>query len=148
MRAIKYLGKIKEIDNQIKNRIADIEQLDESIGGVGAPPDGERVQTSKRADGMENSIIRLIELKAEAADDLIELHRKRRKIIKTIELLPEPEASIIYMVHADYMTYSEIADSLDRSYSYVTKKHSSGLKKLQQLLDSGEGKNEKVKVRS
>lgn len=142
MRAKAYLRQIASIDNSIEHLKDHINSLRESAFSIVCAPDGERVQTSKRQDAMERVICRYIDDEASAFDKMLQLQRQKAEIIHTIEQLPPTESGILYAVYVKKERFSDIADRIDRSYSYVTKKHNRGMKLLQILLDDKEDSNE------
>jgi DNA-directed RNA polymerase specialized sigma subunit len=61
---------------------------------------------------------------------------KKQEIIDTIGMLNPNESTVLYKCYADAMTLWEISKDMDRSYSWVSKMHSRGVKNIQQILDS------------
>lgn len=135
MRARDYLLRIWELDEYIKDKRDEIERAEESAKGLGGSSNSEKVQTSPVPDKLEKSVIAYTSLKEKLTDDLIRIEAERSQIIRTIELLPLKEYTVIYRVYVHYMTYDEIADEINKSYSYVSKRHSKGLKILQEIIN-------------
>lgn len=135
MRAITYLKQLSFLNAKIRNKTEELERLRQLASGLGGFDSGEKVQTSSRGDSMERRIIDLIELEEQIADDLIEQIRTRQEILSTIELLPKNEYEVAFYYFVKEMEAHEIADKLEKSYSYVTKRKGKALKMVQEILD-------------
>lgn len=135
MRAKDYLMRITLLDEILKNKREEIATLRESALGFGFASNSEKVQTSPTPDRLENSVIRFLEMEKRLIDEILEIEIERMRIISTIEQLPPAEYAVIYSVDVKGKTFNAVADALDKSYSYVSKKHSRGLKLLQEILN-------------
>lgn len=137
MRARNYLEQIRKLDKLIAAKLEEIEKLKEdkeSAISISLPT-SEKVQSSPRHDKLERMVARFADMELDLYEELIEKQNKRRAILLTLEELPPIEYSVLYDIYVNYLPYNIIADKMDRSYSYVSKKHSKGLKKLQEILD-------------
>lgn len=144
MRSKDYLLQIWVLDEYIANKKDEIARLKESAKGFGGGSSSEKVQTSPVPDKLEKGVIAYIDMEMDLEAELIEIEAQRNAIIKTIELLPRPEYTVIYKIYVKYMTYDECGESLKppKGYSYVSKKHSRGIKLLQEILDE---RDERIK---
>lgn len=135
MRAITYLKQLSFLNAKIKSKTEELERIRQLASGLGGFDSRERVQTSSRGDTMEKRIIDLIELEEQIADDLIEQIRTRQEILATIEMLPKNEYEVAFYYFVKELEANEIADKLEKSYSYVTKRKGKALKLVQEILD-------------
>ena len=136
MTAQEYLKQIEKYERIIESRVLEIEDLKSHarLSYVGAF-DNNRVQTSRRADGSENLIIKYIEKEEELQNLIFECWEKRQEIIKTIEQLKVQEYDLLYGVYVKKNTLQEVADRFDKSYSWATTTKRMALDNLQKILD-------------
>lgn len=134
MQAEQYLDRVKKIDAMIKNKLRDHERWVEVAEGLGGASVGERVQTSRNLHRGSDAIGNYIDIENEIAH----LKQERQAIIQTIEQLPSTEYEVIYKLYVQDYTLKELAYHFGKSYDWVKRKKSNGLKLLQGML--GEGK--------
>lgn len=63
------------------------------------------------------------------------IEKSRQEIIDTICLLEPFESTVLYKCYVDKKSLFEVSREMDRSYSWVTKIHSNGVKNVQAILD-------------
>lgn len=107
MTAKEYLSQIRKINTQIQNKKYELKELQES--GL---PIGPVLETMSKLD------------------------IEKRKIINTIERLPEAEYDVLHKVYVQYRTLHEVAAGRDISYSLAATIHGRALKRLENLINT------------
>lgn len=107
MTAKEYLSQIKKINTQIRNKKYELKELQES--GLNVRP--------------------VLEI-------MSKLDIEKRKIIGTIERLPEAEYDVLHKVYVQYLTLQEVAADRDISYSLAATIHGRALKRLESLINA------------
>lgn len=104
-----YLCQIKKINTQIRNKNYELKELGESKLPMGP-----------------------------TLDCISKLDIEKRKIIKTIEKLPEAEYDVLHKVYVQYLTLQEVAAARDISYSLAATIHGRALKRLENIINPTE----------
>ena len=107
MTAKEYLSQIKKINTQMRNKSFELKELKEC--GL---PIGPVLETMSKLD------------------------IEKRKIIRTIERLPEAEYDVLHKVYVQYLTLQEVAADRDISYSLAATIHGRALKRLENLINT------------
>ena len=149
MKAKEFLRQLKKLDKLIENRLAEREQWfarATSTTAASAPETGIRVQSSGSQQQMANAIGRCIDIEREINAHIDRLHDEKRNIIKVIEQLEVTEYDILHKMYVGvmrkgvvhYLSFDEVAEIYDRSYSWVTTIHGVALKNVQKIIDGCE----------
>jgi DNA-directed RNA polymerase specialized sigma subunit len=101
-----YCSQIKKINTQIKNKNFELKELRES--GLPLGPTLEAIS---------------------------KLDFEKRKIIRTIEKLPEAEYDVLHKVYVQHLTLQEVAAERDISYSLAATIHGRALKRLENIIN-------------
>ena len=141
MNSKSYLLQIRKLDTLINNKLAEVDHWKSVACSTSTYSEGERVQSSGNKQKMASAVERYIDIQKEINADIDRLIDLKQEVIKTIEALPEKEYDVLHKVYVQGMTFDEIADSADRSYSWATTVHGRALSSLQRVLDERE-KNE------
>lgn len=144
MKSKEYLLQIRKLDTMINNKQTEVDHWKAVAEGTGAWSDGERVQSSGNKQKMASAVDRYVDIQAEITDDIDKLIRLKREVIKTIEPLPEKEYDVLHKFYVQGMTFEDIADFHERSYSWATSVHGRALANLQKILDGREKHETKV----
>ena len=104
-----YLSQIKKINTQMKNKSYELKELQRS--GLPLGP--------------------LLEA-------ISKLDIEKRKIIRTIERLPEAEYDVLHMVYVQYLTLQEVASERGISYSLAATIHGRALKKVENIINDAD----------
>ena len=134
MKAKEYLSRISYLDNKIdsyKDRIRHYKELAENRTSNLSP---NKVQSCSSKEKMAEAVCSYSDLEAIIKEDLL----KKQEIVDTISLLNPQESNVLYKMYVDYKPLWTISREMDRSYSWVTKVHSSGIRNIQNILDSRE----------
>lgn len=134
-RAKVFLRKLKRLDMLIKNKLVEKEQWQSMALGTAAPVDGERVQSSGTQQKMENAVANYVDLDKEIDEVIDRLVDARKEVISVIEQLPDLEYDVLHMIYVQYLSYEDVAEHYDKSYSWATSIHGRGLKHVQEILE-------------
>ncbi len=130
-----YLERVEKLDTIIENKLIEQRQWRDLAMNITANMGGERVQSSGTKSKMADAINRCIDMEGEIAEVVDKLIAEKQKIVKTIESLYSPtEYKILHMRYIQHISLSDIADNLNRDYSWVTTTHGRALKNVQNLL--------------
>ena len=141
MRSKEYLLQIYKLDKLIQAKLDEIQRLKSSAISSSMPVT-EKVQSSPRGDRLEKTVAAYVDMEGELYQDLIDIQAQRREILDTMAMLPGIEYAIIYDLYVNYLPINIVEEKMDRSYSFVSKRHSRGLKRIQEILDE---RNERTK---
>lgn len=132
MKAKEYLQKITFLDSKIDSNKERVMRYKESAENKTSNLSPNKVQTSTSKQKMADAVCSYSDLERIIKAD----EEKKQEIIDTIGMLNPNESTVLYKCYADAMTLWEISKDMDRSYSWVSKMHSRGVKNIQQILDS------------
>lgn len=132
MRAKVYLQKITFYDSRIESNQERIKTYKDSAVNKTSNLSPNKVQSSSSKQKMESAVVSYSDLER----ILKILEKNRQEIIDDIGLLEPLESTVLYKCYVDKKTLWEVADDMEKSYSWVTKVHSNGMRNLQNILDS------------
>ena len=134
-----FLERIEKIDTVIENKLIEQRQWKDLALSITANMDGEKVSGSGSKDKMANAVVNCIAVVDEIAAEVDNLIAEKQGAVKTIEQLYSPtEYKILHMRYIQYISLSDIADKLDREYTWVTTTHGRALKSVEKLLNKKE----------
>ena len=134
MRAKVYLQKIAFYDTRIESNRERIKSYKDSAVNKTSNLSPNKVQSSSSMQKMESAVVSYSDL--ERIIKILEKHRQ--EIIDDICLLEPSESMVLYKEYVDKKDPWDIANEMSKSISWVYKKHSSGVKNLQDILDKRE----------
>lgn len=135
MNAKEFLLQIKKLDRMIENKQIEVQQLKELAENTSPSMSGERVQSSGNPHRIADAIGKYIDLEREImrrVDDLVNI---RCEVIAVIEQLNAVEYDILHKIYVQNLTFYDVADHYDKTYSWVTTVHGRALKRVQNILD-------------
>lgn len=139
MKAKSYLERLRKTEVLIEHKKEHVDLLRELAIGKRAPEldlSGVRTKSSdKHGSYMENKIMCYMDAEADLHELITSYIEERRKILSDIEQLETSEYIILYEMYVHGKTYMDLAEQLDKSYSYVAKKHYSALRNLDRIID-------------
>lgn len=138
MKAKEYLLQVKKLDRMINNKLIEIEMWKSIASGTSAKADGERVQSSSNQQKMEDAICKYISIESELDADIDRLVNIKMEVISTIEQLKVDEYDVLHKEYIQYKELDEIAEDMEKTYSWVTTIKGKALKNLQDILDERE----------
>ncbi|MEE0741046.1 MAG: hypothetical protein U0M21_01985 [Emergencia sp.] len=137
MDAKKYLQQVRTLESRIKNKQMELEYLKDQMILPSHHSDNTKVQTSRTVNKYDDPIAFYMDKEKKKLQEIDECMEKRDAIIKVIECLQNPmEYDVIFMLYVLGQGGQTVAQSLDRSYSWVTSTHKTALQHIQAILDS------------
>ena len=132
-----FLDRVEMLDTIIENKLIEQQQWKDLALSITANMGGEKVQASGSQSKMADAVINCIAMEDEIAEAVDRLIAEKKKVVQTIEKLYSPtEYKILHMRYIQHISLTDIADKLNREYSWVTTTHGRALKNVQKLLDS------------
>jgi DNA-directed RNA polymerase specialized sigma24 family protein len=134
-----FLARVEMIDTLVENKLIEQRQWKDLALSITANMGGEKVQSSSTTTSkMEDAVIRCIMIEDEIAAAVDKLICEKKKVVQLIEKLYSPtEYRILHMRYIQYISLTDIADRLNRDYTWVTTTHGRALKHVQKILDGG-----------
>ena len=103
MWAKKYLMEIQRLDEQMNEKLEELSDLETTCGKKGFSL-SEKVQTSPRADGLENGVIKCLELRDKMLTVIAEAKKRKSLIISQIQELKD--IRLVKVLYLRYVKYS------------------------------------------
>lgn len=138
MTAKEFLRQIKKLDVMITNKLTERTQWLEIARGLGGMQLGEKVQSSGSQQKMADAVDRYIDLEREIDACIDRLIDTKMDVISVIEQLNAVEYDVLHKIYVQGKELWDVADSCNRTYSWVTTIHGRGLKNVQRILDERE----------
>lgn len=131
-----FLKQAKKLDRMINNKIAEKEQWLTMAKGMGSYSMGERVQSSGSQQKMADSVDKYVDIDREINECIDRLMEAKKDILNVIEQLNTTEYDLLHKIYIQNNELYEVANMVDKSYSWVTTVHGRALKNVQNILDS------------
>ena len=124
-----YLSQAFYMNRQIKAKERRLEWLRESVPGPSMRfSQEEKSKGDPRSSLVENAALKVVELEAEIASDILELVRVMKEIASTISRVDSMECrTILEMRYLSFMEWDEIISRMGYSRSYVFRLHGEAL---------------------
>lgn len=138
MNAKSYLLRISRIDRALRRNAEELELLKANADCIcGSFTEGERVKSSNViGDRMAEAVAEYIDLQIDIIRESTELEKERRAIINNLKKLDAEECDLLYGVYVKGHTLHEMENLMFKSYSYITSKHGTALRHLQEIIDN------------
>ena len=131
MWAKKYLMEIQRIEEQMNERLEEISSL-ETMCGLRGVRLSEKIQTSPKPDGLENGVIKCLELRDKMLVVIAEAKKRKNLIINQIQELKDIRfVKVLYLRYVKYMSFESMAVELSYSYDHVRRMHVKALKEFE-----------------
>ena len=131
-----FLERVEMIDTIIENKLIEQRQWKDLALSITANMDGEPVAASGSKSKMADAVIKCIAMEDEIAEEVDNLIAEKQRTVRTIEKLYSPtEYKILHMRYIQYISLSDIADMLNREYTWVTTTHGRALKNVEKVLN-------------
>ncbi|MCM1395551.1 MAG: hypothetical protein NC132_05515 [Corallococcus sp.] len=129
------LKQIHIYSNRISERNQRLAELRASITGVrtiryGNLPTAANAQNKYK---LESAIDRAAKLETQLTDDVIAMAEAQQKIVKKIERLPEPYASVLIKRYVHLQRFEKIASDMNYTREWVRHLDSAGVRKYTEL---------------
>ena len=125
------------IDTLVESKLIEQRQWKDLALNITANMGGERVKSSSTSTSkMEDAVLRCIMIEDEIAAAVDRLIAEKKKVVRTIEALHSPtEYRILHMRYIQHISLADIAENLNREYTWVTTVHGRAVKHVQDLLN-------------
>lgn len=131
-----FLKSVEKLDAILENKLIEQMQWKEVALNISANIGGERVQSSHCPSKMADAVIKCVAMEEEIAECVDKLIAEKKKVIGVLEQLYSPtEYKILHMRYIQYISLSDIAERLNREYTWVTTTHGRALKNVQKIID-------------
>lgn len=138
-----YLQQVKKFDLLIQNKIEEAKKWQDIAENITASSDITGIHSGNTSDKVGNAVVNYVTLQEAIKADISEFYDLRNKIIKDIEKLPTSEYLVLYGIYVECVDYYTIAERANRSMRWLNRRHSNGLKMIQEILDERNKENEK-----
>ena len=134
--AQEFLERVEKIDTLVENKLIEQRQWKDLALSITATMGGERVQSSSKSTSkMEDAVVKCIMIEDEIAAAVESLIAEKKKVVRTIEELNSPtEYRILHMRYIQYIRLADIAEKLNKEYTWVTTVHGRAVKHIQNIL--------------
>lgn len=131
-----FLERVEMLDAIVENKLIEQRQWKDLALNITANMGGERVQSTGSKSKMADAIEKCILLEEEIAVAVDKLIAEKRSVVKIIEKLYSPmEYKILHLRYIQHVSLKDIAERLNREYTWVTTTHGRALKHVQNILD-------------
>lgn len=121
---LETLREVRRLDAEIAFKLRELRRLEELADGLTPPPPGERIQSSKVAKPVEESVARILDLRDELARDALRLLRLKRDAMEVVGSVRCPNtAEVLWRRYFDGQTWEAIAEKMGVSRQWVTELH-------------------------
>lgn len=137
MEAKEYLSELYYLNSKIKEDKRQVERLKEQADKRTSNLSPDKVQSSSSQQKQADTVCEWVALEQQIAED----EATMQEIIGTINMLRPQERTVLYQCYRYDKSLGEVARDIHRSYSWVSKFHGSGVKRIQKILDEREARN-------
>ena len=136
-----FLARVEMIDALVENKLIEQRQWKDLALSITANMGGERVQSSSTTTSkMEDAVIKCIMIEEEIAAAVEKLIAEKKNAVRIMEALHSPtEYRILHMRYIQYISLADIAEKLNREYTWVTTVHGRAVKHIQNILNKEKG---------
>ena len=146
MNAYEYLQQVKEANDVIEEKKADLQELQTLTTSVAQLSDG-MPRSQGTTDKVGNTASKIIKAREKALAQIDKYMRIREDVIRHIEMLPPKQRTVMHWLYvrkrenrrknqSRYYTWSEIAENLGCSEQNIANTRKRAIKNLQKILDS------------
>ena len=133
-KVIEFLQQVGKYELIIHNKLIEVEQwkaLAESTTSVLTP---DKVQTSGSQQKMSEAVDRYIDIQNEIKDYIEKLYEAKKEVLSKIEQLEPVDYDVLHKIYVQFLTFKDVADSYEKSYSWACKQHTKALEQLEAIL--------------
>lgn len=129
------LERVEVIDTILECKLIEQMQWKELAMKITTNMDGPPVQNGGTRSKMADAVDKCIDMESEIAGYVDELIKKKGEAVQTMEQLYSPtEYKILHMRYIQHIKLQDIADILDKEYTWVTTTHGRALKNLDAIM--------------
>ena len=139
-KAQRFLERVEMIETIIENKLTEQRRWKELALSISANMDGEKIpSSSKSTSKMADAVIKCIAMEDEIAEAVDKLIAEKKKVTKVLESLYSPmEYRILHMRYIQHISLTDIAEELNKEYTWVTTTHGRALKNVQNILNGND----------
>jgi len=138
MTAREYLGRIRSEDIKIKQKMEQLEMLQQAAISTGISLDADRVQTTPK-EGTPEIIIKYLDLEAEIKVDVERREKIRADVICMIHQLDDDkQVKILYEKWVKGRKVEDIASDFPYSEKHAWRIYSEGMKEVEKIIKISE----------
>lgn len=126
-----YLRVIAFLDSKIESNRERVKQYRGMAENRTSQLSADKVQSSASMQKMADAVCLYSDIERIIEADV----KRRQEIIDTIETLNPDESIVLYKCYVDGTGLKAVARDINRSYSWVSKRHNDGIKSIQKILD-------------
>ncbi len=131
-----FLEQVEKFETMLENKLIEQRQWKEVALSISANMDGEKVASSGSKSKMADAIVKCVALEEDIAECVAKLIEEKKKVVSVLEQLYSPtEYKILHLRYIQHISLSDIADKINREYTWVTTVHGRALKNVQKILD-------------
>ena len=131
MTAKEYLGQISVLKRKVAQKKEQNKQLRNEFIYLKGINTSEKVSSSPKTDGLENAVIRIVDMEQDTANTIIEMEEKINEIINKIHELNNPDQiECLYLRYVVGENFENIAVNLHLSYHRTCHIHGEALKEF------------------
>lgn len=125
------------MDALVENKLIEQRQWRDLAENITATMGGEKVQSSSTTTSkMADAVVRCIMCEDEIVAAVDKLIAEKKRVVQTIERLYSPtEYRVLHMRYIQHISFADIAEKLDKDYTWVTTTHGRALRHVQELLE-------------
>lgn len=146
MNAKTYLGQIRKFDILISNKMDIVEDLRAQATSITAKMDKVNVKTTARADRLEDTIVKIMDLESRILKDIEKITELKGEIVKVIDAVDNGDMiNLLYKRYVHYEEWQQIADEMNYSIQHVLRLHGKALPKVQNIINQANDKKDESK---
>lgn len=133
-KVIEFLQQVGKYNVIIHNKLIEVEQwkaLAESTTSVLTP---DKVQSSGSKQKMAESIERYTDIQNEINEYIDKLYEAKKEVLSKIEQLEPVYYDVLHKIYVQFLSFKDVADSYEKSYSWACKQHIKALEQLEAIL--------------
>lgn len=137
MRAKEYMMQARYLDQRIRSKMNEIQQLNDLATNMTAIISDMPKAPSGSTSRIEDTIVKIVDYENEVQENINQLLLLKKEIEDTIARIPEAEFQLI--LHKRYMEmcpWEDIAQDICKSVRWVQVIHGRALERLQEVLDA------------
>ena len=136
MTAREFLRQGQWVNEEIESKTRQLNTLWDYSASPGGYRGGEHVVVSRKTDGMENRVLKVMEAEEELQQYVERLVELRMEIGKVINQVEDPiKRLILEKKYLFFMSWKSIKEEMGRSIRWMQKKHGEALEEVQEILD-------------
>lgn len=134
-KAVRYLQKIKSIDNMITKKQEQIDSLIALASSTALHSDSERVQSSGCKDKIGDYCSKIVDLCAEINRDIDKFVDTKTDVMHIIDKLENlSERHLLYCRYFQYMPFTKIAREMDVSERHIYRMHKTAVQHMAEIM--------------